>query len=108
MSPRILKLFRSVLSPTLAVLFNNCIYGGVFPDVLKIGREIPLFKTGDKDNLSNYRPISLLTVISKIFEKLIHKRLVKFLDAHQAIYRKQFCLGKNTLLSTRCTLQLLK
>ena len=53
MSPRILKLFRGVLSPTLAVLFNNCMYGGVFPDVLKIARVIPLFKNGDKNNVSN-------------------------------------------------------
>ena len=94
MSPRILKLFRGVLSPTLAILFNNCIYGGVFPDVLKIARVIPLFKTGDRNNVSNYRPISILPTISKIFEKLIHKRIVKFLDAHQVIYRKQFGFRK--------------
>ena len=94
MSPRILKLFKGVLSPTLAILFNNCMYGGVFPDVLKVARVIPLFKNGDRNNVSNYRPISLLPVISKIFEKLIHKRLVNFLDAHQVIYRKQFGFRK--------------
>ena len=63
-SPRILKLFRYTLSPILAILFNNCIYAGVFPDVLKIARVIPLFKSGDRNDISNYRPISLLPVIS--------------------------------------------
>ena len=55
-------------------------YAGIFPDELKIARVVPLFKGGDKNEIINYRPISLLPVISKIFEKLIHKRLISFLD----------------------------
>ena len=90
MSPRVLKLFRGKLSPTLDILFNNCMYSGVFPDVLKIARVIPLFKSGDQNDITNYRPISLLPVISKIFEKLIHSRLLSFLDKHNVIYNKQF------------------
>ncbi len=94
LSPRVLKLYRGMISPSLAVLFNNCVYSGVFPDQLKIARVVPLFKSGDKSDLTNYRPISLLPVVSKIFEKLIHKRLVSFLDKHQVIYRKQFGFRK--------------
>ncbi|NRB81915.1 MAG: hypothetical protein HRU38_25205, partial [Saccharospirillaceae bacterium] len=90
MSPRVLKLFRGKLSPTLATLFNNCMYSGVFPDPLKIARVIPLYKSGDRNDITNYRPISLLPVISKIFEKLIHSRLISFLDKHNVIYNKQF------------------
>ena len=93
-SPRILKLFRGIISPNLAILFNNCVYSGIFPDKLKIARVLPLFKSGDKCDIANYRPISLLPVISKIFEKLIHKRLVSFLDKHEVIYRKQFGFRK--------------
>ena len=93
-SPRILKLYRGIISPYLATLLNNCVYGGIFPDKLKVARVIPLFKAGDRGNISNYRPISLLPVLSKIFEKLIHKRLVSFLDKHQVIYRKQFGFRK--------------
>ena len=93
-SPHILKLFRGIISPYLATLFNNCVYGGIFPDRLKIARVIPLFKTGDRSNISNYRPISLLPVLSKIFEKLIHGRLVSFLDKNKVIYRKQFGFRK--------------
>ena len=90
MSPRVLKLFRGKLSTTLAILFNNCMHSGVFPDSLKIARVIPLYKSGDRNNIINYRPISLLPVISKIFEKLIHARLISFLDKHDVIYSKQF------------------
>ena len=93
-SPRILKLFRGVISPYLAILFNNCVYSGIFPDKLKIARVVPLFKSGDKCDIANYRPISLLPVISKIFEKLIHKRLLSFFDKHEVIYRKQFGFRK--------------
>ena len=93
-SPRILKLFRGQLSPTLAILFNNCMYAGIFPDELKIARVVPLFISGDRNEISNYRPISLLPVLSKIFEKLIHKRLTSFLDKHNVIYEKQFGFRK--------------
>ncbi len=94
LSPRILKLYRGIISPNLAIIFNNCVYSGIFPDKLKIARVVPLFKGGDKSNLANYRPISLVPVLSKIFEKLIHKRLVSFLDKHEVIYHKQFGFRK--------------
>ena len=87
-SPRILQFFRNQISPTLAVLFNKCMFSGIFPDVLKIAKVIPLYKSGTRSEVSNYRPISLLPVISKIFEKLLHKRLTKFLEKHNVIYKK--------------------
>ena len=93
-SPRILKLFRQFISPTIANLFNRCMYSGIFPDVLKIARVIPLFKSGDRNCIGNYRPISLLPVFSKIFEKLIHKRVLSFLDKHNVLYNKQFGFRK--------------
>ena len=80
MSPRVLKIFRNTLSPTFAVLFNNCMYASIFPGVLKIARVIPLHKSGDWNDIANYRPTSLLPVFSKIFEKLILCRVERFLD----------------------------
>lgn len=94
LSVRILKLYRFKLSPALTILFNNCMNNGYFPDELKIAKVIPLYKSGDKNNLSNYRPISLLPVISKIFEKLLHQRFIEFLDKHNVIYDKQFGFRK--------------
>ena len=67
---------------------------GIFPDELKIARVIPLYKSGDKSDITNYRPISLLPVLSKIFEKLIHSRLTKFFNDNNVIYNKQFGFRK--------------
>ena len=93
-SPKVLKLYSRMISPHLSVLFNNCAYAGVFPDELKIARVVPLFKNGDKSRVSNYRPISLLPTFSKIFEKLIHSRLMSFIDKHNVLYKKQFGFRK--------------
>ena len=62
-SPKILKIICFQISPVLSDLFNNCMYTGIFPDELKIARVIPLFKSGDPNEITNYRPISLLPVI---------------------------------------------
>ena len=59
---------------------------GVFPSVLKTAKVVPVFKKYSKLNYSNYRPISLLSNIEKILEKLMHKRLYAFLDYNNIIY----------------------
>ena len=60
----------------LTVIFNKSFKEGIFPDKMKIAEVIPLYKLkGQKDILNNYRPVSLLPVISKILEKLVHKRV---------------------------------
>ena len=63
---------------------------GIYPDQLKIAKVIPVFKKGDKLLVSNYRPISLLSNVNKIFEKLVYSRLYSFLEMHDCIYELQF------------------
>ena len=63
---------------------------GVFPDYLKKARVTPLSKEGDKCNLSNYRPISVLTVFSKIFEKVAYTQLYNYLENNFILYRQQY------------------
>ena len=63
---------------------------GVFPSVLKTAKVVPVFKKDSKLNYSNYRPISLLSNIEKILEKLMYKRLYAFLDYNNIIYDLQF------------------
>ena len=63
---------------------------GVFPSVLKIAKVVPVFKKDSKLDYSNYRPISLLSNIEKILEKLMYKRLYTFLDNKNIIYDLQF------------------
>ena len=63
---------------------------GVFPSVLKTAKVVPVFKKDSKLDYSNYRPISLLSNIEKILEKLMYKRLYTFLNKNNVIYNLQF------------------
>ena len=68
---------------------------GIFPDILKIGRITPIYKNkGSKQNFNNYRPISILAIFGKIFEKIIYKNLYSFLTSQNLIYSKQFGFRK--------------
>lgn len=83
-------------------VFNECISSGSFPEVLKVARVTPIFKTGNKTDVNNYRPISVLPIISKILEKLLVSRLAQFLHEHKVLYNYQygFRTGSSTLTAT--------
>ncbi|XP_057310296.1 uncharacterized protein LOC130648273 [Hydractinia symbiolongicarpus] len=86
------------LLPTDDIEVLHCISSldlGIFPSNLKTARVIPIHKKGSKLELTNYRPISLLTNIDKIFEKLIYKRVYGFLEANNVLYKQQFGFRKN-------------
>jgi len=78
-STRILKNSTPYILSPLTRTFNKILSTGIFPDRLKFSEVKPLFKKGDKTEFSNYRPISLLTSFSKIIEKIIYKRLYRYL-----------------------------
>ena len=63
---------------------------GVFPELMKIAEVVPLYKGGDKSQETNYRPISLLTTLSKILEKVMYKRVYEFLNSTNQLYTKQY------------------
>jgi hypothetical protein len=63
---------------------------GTFPDRLKFSETKPIYKKGDKTLITNYRPISLLPVFSKMFEKIIHKRLYYHLTSNNMLLKEQF------------------
>ena len=79
LSGHFLKNGSRVLSKPISELCNLSIKLGSFPDCCKIAKLKPLFKKGSKTNPSNYRPISLLPLISKIIEKLIHEQTSFFI-----------------------------
>ena len=87
---RILSLLKNEISKHLADLFNISFITGVFPSVLKTTKVVPLFKKDSKLDYNNYRPISLLSNIEKILEKLMFKRMYTFLNNNNAIYNLQF------------------
>merc|ERR1712074_177139 len=68
---------------------------GIYPDELKIAKCIPIYKKGKKDDPSNYRPISVLSSINKIYEKLIHQRLYKHLIKYNVLYEYQYGFREN-------------
>ena len=90
-----LKILGASVSPLLALLVNQSFQSGVFSDKLKIAKVITLFKKGNPELPSNYRPISLLPIFSKIFEKLMYRRLFRFLEVHNVLYSLQFGFQEN-------------
>ena len=84
-----------IISGFLASHFNSYMQQGIFPDILKIGRITPVYKNkGSKQLFENFRPISILPIFGKIFEKLIYTRLYDFLTKNKLIYSKQFGFRK--------------
>ena len=81
----LLKIESNLILPSIVVpvtkLFNLSFKHGVFPDALKRARIIVLYKGGPRNDPANYRPISILSVFSKIFEKVMLPRLLKFLKS---------------------------
>ena len=71
---KILKDYAHELAPSLTTLFNDSLLEGTVPNTWKQANVIPLHKKGDKHTTSNYRPISLLPVISKVLERCIYKQ----------------------------------
>ena len=86
----VLQALKANLCHPLKTIINMSFATGIYPDALKIAKVIPVFKKGDKLLVSNYRPISLLSNINKIFEKLVYSRLYSFLELHKCIYDLQF------------------
>ena len=78
------------LSDPLLHIFNLSFLNGIFPDSLKIAKVTPVYKAGDSSDLGNYRPISILPCFSKILERIMYKRLNKYLQENKILYYKQF------------------
>ena len=100
-STKMIKQIKFEIAQPLLHLFNLSLTSGTFPSQLKTSRTIPIFKTGDSTSCDNYRPISLLSSISKILEKIIANRLVNHLETNNLLYEHQygFQQGKSTVHS---------
>ena len=90
----ILKKCSELLLEHLSRFYNNFMYNGIFPEILKRGLITPIFKKGDPRYLDNYRPVSTLPIFGKILEKLIYNRLYNFLLSENVIYENQFGFRK--------------
>ena len=89
LGPRIIKLAAHVIAPSITKLINRSIITGIFPSQLKLTKVFPIYKGGTKSDPSNYRPISILPTISKIFEKHINHHLMGYLNKYKLIHESQ-------------------
>jgi hypothetical protein len=90
LSVPIIICIKSILIPPLTKLCNYCIKENIFPNCLKKAVVIPLHKKGNPADMNNYRPISLLPAISKIFEKLLFEQILNFLHDNNLLSPQQF------------------
>ena len=95
---------KFLIARYLADSFNECLKTGHYPDVLKIAKVIPLHKGGSKRELGNYRPISIVSPINKVFETILHKCMIAFLEKYDLFLNCQFGFRKNhsTNLAITC------
>ena len=77
-SNKLLKSLQEVISKSLTLIINQSLNTGIFPQKLKLAKVIPIYKKGEKTKLQNYRPISLLPSISKIFERVVFNQLYEY------------------------------
>ena len=75
-------------------IINSSFEQGIFPQQLKLAKVVPIHKNGSKTEVSNYRPISLLSPFSKVIEKAIHCRIVNFMESNNSLYELQYGFRK--------------
>ena len=91
-----------VLSHPISLLINKSLSTGIVPNSMKLAKVIPIYKSKDSKLFSNYRPISLLPTLSKLLEKVVHRRVYQFLKN-----KKKYCTRASMVLG-QVTLQLMQ
>ena len=94
-SNSVLKYVNNELSPILTKIINICVNQGYFPTELKKGCISPIFKSGKKNLVSNYRPVCSLSPISKIIEKVVYNKMINFIDKYGILTKEQYGFRKN-------------
>ena len=95
-SSKLLKQMALTVHSILRLIINQSINTGIFPDKLKLAIVKPLFKNkGDNATFGNYRPISLLSTISKVFERIVFNQLYSYMDSNNLFLNSQYGFRKN-------------
>ena len=94
LSTIMLKSVKYEVCDSLTLIINQSLTTGLFPEKLKIAKVIPLHKGDDKSDISNYRPISMLSSVSKVFERIIHDQLYQYFDSNKLFYHSQYGFRK--------------
>ena len=97
---KVLKDSIHLIAPVLMDIFNLSISTKIFPDDLKVLKVVPVYKSGERENLNNYRPIAVLPTIARVFEKLLYRQLYSYLMNNKLLDDRQFgfrCLHSTAL-----------
>ena len=86
---KILKLSSDIIAPSLAFIFNLSLETGIYVDDWKRARVIPIYKAEDKRKCENYRPISILPIVSKVFEREVFNQVYRYLSENSLLSRFQ-------------------
>ena len=88
-SSKLLRAAGNSVHGSLLVIFNLILNTGIFPDEMKLAKIIPIYKSGEKTDCGNYRPISVISAVAKILEKLIYNQVFDFLNDNKVISNQQ-------------------
>ena len=86
---------KDIIAYPLSLVVNLSFEQGKYPQTMKTAKIIPIHKKGSKLDVDNYRPISLLSNVNKVFEKLMYERVYRFLTLKQSFYEMQFGFREN-------------
>ena len=95
LSVKLLKLIKDEISTSLTLVINQSLLSGIFPDQLNIAKVIPIYKKDDPAIFGNYRPISILPAITKIFEKVMFNQLHAHFEVNKLYYNSQYGFRRN-------------
>ena len=95
-SPKIIKkLYEGIITPFVHVI-NLSLSTGIIPDAMKLAKVVPIFKnSGSPEIMKNYRPVSLLPVLSKVLERIVYNRLFEYLVKHEILHTSQYGFQPN-------------
>ena len=103
LSANFLRLSSSVIAVPVAKILNLSITTGIFPDSFEKAKITPCYKKGDKSDMSNYRPISVLPLLSKLIEKHVAENLKSYLNKYNLLYERQSGFRANHSCETALT-----
>jgi len=92
---KLIKSLYKCISYPFSIIMNKSLQSGIVPQATKIAKVIPIYKSKDCKLFQNHRPVSLLPVLSKVMEKVVHKRLYKFMVMHDLLYNSQYGFRNN-------------
>ena len=93
--PKFVKMAKMLLTPLLTILYNKCLIQEFFPDVFKVSQVIPISKTAAPKELGDFRPISLLNIFAKTFEKISKDKIMEFIDNNNILSSNQYGFRAN-------------